>query len=249
MQPVATKALIVLISVIALWNLFKLPYYISFGNDGNNGYSDHGVELSINLGHWVKGYRSLPMRCPPCNFFLVHAIIGITLLFMMVLTLINKKWRKKHCKPFFAFSIAMGLHTFPAALANDAGFTPLFVVACSLLIGSGFLGLKADQEYDQDPVEGDKNLFIHYVIITIVNCGAAALELPNILKAFKVNSAEGAFKVYGDVPHKLWGTTLYSKFPEKLGMTVFVVFVTCVWFLWPLYLCEINKSEKKKKVR
>ena len=142
----------------------------------------------------------------------------------------------------------MGIHNFPAALANDAGFTPLFVVACSLLIGSGFLGLKADQEYDQDPVKCDKNLFIHYVIITIVNCGAAALELPKILKAFKFNSAEGAFKVYGDVLHKLWGTTLYRKFPEKLGMTVFVVFVTCVWFLWPLYLCEINKSEKKKKV-
>ena len=169
--------------VVLLWNLVKLPFYMAYNNDGNDEYNARGVELSINLGHWIKGYRSLKMRTPPCNFLLVHAAIGITLLFMMILTLIRKQWRKKYCVPYFVFSIVHGIHIFPAALANDAGFTPLFVVACLGLIISGIWGLKANQDYEQDRVKGDKHLLICYINIAVINSGAAGLEVPNIIKA------------------------------------------------------------------
>ena len=61
-------------------------------------------------------------------------------------------------------STKIGLELVYSDKPMEKCFTPLFVVICCLLISSGFLGLKADQEYDQDPVKGDKNLFIHYVM-------------------------------------------------------------------------------------
>jgi abortive infection bacteriophage resistance protein len=54
MSDFTTKGLIAFLAIVALWNVTKLPYYLSFNNDGNTAYNDHGIELSINLGHWVK---------------------------------------------------------------------------------------------------------------------------------------------------------------------------------------------------
>lgn len=54
MSELKTKVLIAFLAIVGLWNVMKLPYFMAYGNDGNTSYSDHGVELSINLGHWVK---------------------------------------------------------------------------------------------------------------------------------------------------------------------------------------------------
>ena len=240
------KGIILFIAICGLWNVVKLPYYMSFYNPINEAYREHGIELSINLGYWVSGYRSLKMRCPPHNFLLVHASTGITLLAMMILTIIKAERRKKYCMPFFIFAIFEGLHTFPAAVINDGGFAPLFTVACSLLIGSGIWGIQTKTNYDKDPATSEKNLLIQYIIVTIVNIGAAFLEAPNIMKAFSGKDSEtGEFVVVSETPHKMWGNTFYDKFPEKLGMTYFVLLTTVGWVLWPLYLTQFSNGKKK----
>lgn len=243
-SAIEKKALIAFLAICGLWNVAKLPYFMSFNNDGNESYAKHGIELSINLGYWVKGYRSLKMRTPACNFFLVHASTGITLLAMVILTIINAERRRKYCMPFFIFSIFMGLHTLPAALINDGGFATLFTFACSLLIGSGIWGIHTKMNYSKDPKTAEKNLLTQYVIVTVVNIGAAFLEAPNIMKAFSGRDENGNFHVTSEEPHKFVGNTLYDKLPEKVGMTYFLLLTIIGWGLWPLYLTNI--AEKKK---
>lgn len=247
-QNLGNKALTAFLLLIALWNLTKLPFLMAFGNDGNSTYNDHGIELSINLGHWIKGFRSSKMRTPPCNFLLVHAALGITVVIMMVLTLIRKAWRKKYCKPFFIFAILEGIHAIPASLVNDAGLTPLFLFACALLIGSGVWGLKTNQEYDHDPSKAEKNLLIQYSIVAGVNSAAAFLETPKIIEAFKYHDENGVWKNFGDAPHKSFGHTLYDTLPEKVGMGVFLIFCTTVWFIWPLLLLNVEKEDPKDEI-
>jgi hypothetical protein len=244
-----TKLVIAFIAIVALWNVTKLPYYMSFGNDGNVSYDSHGIELSINMGHWVKGYRSKKMRTPACNFILVHAALGITIVFMMIFTLIKKSWRKRYCKPFFWFAIIEGVHALPASLINDAGLTPLFLFACALLIGMGSWGLVTEKRYFENEARAEKNLLIQYIVVTIVNCFAAFLETPNIISALKSKSADGTFLNYGDEPHRLVGHTLYDALPEKVGMTIFLGFTFVVWFIWPLLLLQIpHQSEENDRV-
>lgn len=238
-----TKGIIAFLSIVLLWNVTKLPFYMSFNNDGNVAYNEHGIELSINLGHWIKGYRSAKMRTPACNFILVHAALGVTILFMMILTLIRKEWRKRYCKPFFWFAIVEGIHSLPASIINDAGLAPLFLLACALLIGCGVWGLKTNHEYAQDPAKAEKNLLIQYSVITLINSFAAFLETPNIIKAFKNHSQDGVWNDYGDGPHRLAGHTLYDTLPEKFGMTIFLGFSLAVWFIWPLYLVNIKNAK------
>jgi len=240
-----TKPFITFIAIVFIWNVTKLPFYMAFNNDGNEYYNSHGVELSINLGHFVKGYRSLKMRTPPCNFLLVHAGLGLTQLGFMMLSLINTSWRKKYCIPFFIMAILHGFHIMPAAWINDGGFTPLFMTACILLIAMGVWGLYTKSTYEKDPELGEKNFMIQYSAIAFINYAAAFLEVPNIMKAFKSKSEDGEFKSYGDEPHKLWGHTPYSVLPEKVGMTVFLALILIVWFAWPLYLLQFAKPDKK----
>jgi hypothetical protein len=54
MSDLTTKVVIAFLLIVALHNLTKLPFYIALNNDGNTAYNDHGIELSINLGHWVN---------------------------------------------------------------------------------------------------------------------------------------------------------------------------------------------------
>lgn len=239
-ESIVKKVTIAFIAIIGIWNITKLPYYMSFGNDGNTSYNSHGIELSINLGHWVKGYRSKKMRTPPCNFLLVHASLGLTIVSMMILTLINQAWRKRYCKPFFIFAIIEGFHALPASWINDAGLTPLFLLACGLLIGMGYWGLKTNESYSKDPEKAEKEFLIQYSVITLVNCFAAFLETPNIIAAFKSKEATGTFHDYGDEPHKLFGHTIYDALPEKVGYTIFVLFTVSAWFIWPLLLLDIE---------
>ena len=243
-SPLEKKALIAFLAVCGLWNVAKLPYFMSFNNDGNVSYAKHGIELSINLGYWIKGYRSLKMRAPACNFFLVHASTGVMLLAMVILTIIKAERRKKYCMPFFVFSIIMGLHTMPAALINDGGFATLFTFACSLLIGSGIWGIHTKLNYDKDPKTAEKNLLIQYVIVAITNVAASFIEAPHIINAFSGRDENGNFQVVSEEPHKFVGNTVYDKFPEKIGMTYFLLLTIIGWGLWPLYLVAI--PEKKK---
>ena len=241
------KAAIAFMAIVALWNITKLPFLMSFGNDGNVAYNSRGVELSINLGHWVKGYRSNKMRTPPCNFMLVHSALGLTILFMMILSLINQTWRKRYCKPFFWFAIIEGIHAIPASLANDGGFKPLFLLACALLVGTGVWGLETNKRYFDKEARAEKHLFIQYTVVTIVNSFAAFLEVPNMISAFKSKTADGTFHSHGDEPHKVFGHTLYDALPEKVGMTIFLGFTIAVWFIWPLLLLDLKKPRQNEE--
>jgi hypothetical protein len=166
---------------------------------------------------------------------------------MMILTLIKTQWRKKYCVPFFCFAIIEAFHTFPATLINDSAFlVVLFMVACALLLGMGIWGLQTKRTYDEDPAKAEKYFFIQYLTITIVNASAAVLELPNILTAFSDHSKNGVWTNYGDEPHRRVGHTVYDMLPEKVGMTIFVVFAGAVWFIWPLYLLAIKKPNASK---
>mmetsp|Transcript_5199 Transcript_5199/g.8876 ORF Transcript_5199/g.8876 Transcript_5199/m.8876 type:complete len:270 (+) Transcript_5199:126-935(+) len=241
------KAAIAFMAIVALWNITKLPFLMSFSNDGNVAYNSRGVELSVNLGHWVKGYRSNKMRTPPCNFMLVHSALGLTILFMMILSLINQTWRKRYCKPFFWFAIIEGIHAIPASLANDAGFKPLFLLACALLVGTGVWGLETNKRYFDNEARAEKHLFIQYTVVTIVNSFAAFLEVPNMISAFKSKTADGTFHSHGDEPHKVFGHTLYDALPEKVGMTIFLGFTIAVWFIWPLLLLDLKKPRQNEE--
>ena len=245
-SEILVKIAIAFLAIICIWNLTKMPYYLGYGHDGNTSYESHGIELSINLGHWVPGYRSHQMRTPPCNFLLVHTALGITLVVMMILTLVKKSWRKKYCVPFFWFSIFEGIHAVPASLINDAGFMPLFMVACTLLIGSGIYGLITNSKYAEDPEKAEKTIFILYVIITVVNSFAGILEAPNIVSAFSYKADHGEFLSYGDEPKPIFGHTIYDKFPENIGLTVFLAFTFGAWFVWPLLLVNLDIEPAKK---
>jgi len=238
MNVYATRALVTFLFVVSLWNLTKLPFYMSFNNDGDVAYNSHGIELSINLGHWVKGYRSLKMRTPPCNFFLVHATLGITALTMILFTVIKGERRRKYCIPFFIFSIVEGLHILPAAWINDSSFlVALFTFASLSLVVAGVWGIWTKTTlYEKDPVTAEKYLLYQYIIVGVMNSGAAFLEVPNIMKAFKSKEEDGVFQSYGEEPHFRVGNTFYDGLPEKYGYAFFLIFTTSVWFIWPLLL-------------
>ena len=56
MTPLTTGRLLLIASLllVAVWNVSKFPFLMAFNKDGNDVYNDRGIELSINLGHWVK---------------------------------------------------------------------------------------------------------------------------------------------------------------------------------------------------
>jgi hypothetical protein len=237
-----SRGLIALLGTIALWNLTKVPYFMSFNNDEDTAYNNHGIELSINLGHWVKGYRSMKMRAPACNFFLIHSVLGITLLAMIILTIINAERRRKYCVPFFIFAIVEGMHAIPASAINDAGLAPLFLFACFSLIGTGIYGIYTKFViYKKDVLFAEMLLLFQYTIIGTINCFAAVLEIPNIMSAFAYNKEhDGEWKSYGEDPHHIVGHTIYDKLPERVGFHIFLIFTISVWFLWPLFLADIK---------
>lgn len=246
MQTWAKYLLIIFIAFVGLWNVTKLPFLLAFNHDQDVAYNSHGIELSINLGHLVEGYRSRKMRTPPCNFMLVHSALGITLLAMVILTIVNGERRKKYCIPFFIFAIVEGFHAIPASLVNDAGFKPLFIVACAGLIGSGVWGIYTKYTYDKKPEAAEKHFVVQYFIICLINIFAAFLETPNVIKAFKYHDEHGEWLSYGDAPHPTVGHTWYDQFPEKYGVIIFFTFTCVVWGLWPLYLAEFAPAPAKE---
>lgn len=146
---------------------------------------------------------------------------------------------------FYIFAICEGIHAIPASIFyNNAGLAPLFILGCALLIGSGVWGIWTKWVYDKDPAIAEKNMLIQYAIITTVNSFAAFLETPQIIKALKSKDEKtGLFENYGDEPHASFGHTLYDQFPEKIGMTVFIVFTSIIWVVWPILLVTSTQSD------
>lgn len=248
-EIVTKKCTIALFAFIIIWNLSKFPYLLGFNHDGNRYYNSRGTEVSINLGHWLQGYRSNKLRCPPINFVLIHATLGLTLLAMMILSLVRESWRRRYCIPFFWFSILEGLHALPASAINDSGLAPLLLVSCALLIGTGVWGIVTKMNYDKDKRKADSNLYKQYIVITIINIGGAGIECRTIVAAFLKKHRFGMFIGEGEGPHLIVGTTFYDKFPEKIGVIVFFMFVTMVWFVWPLTLVELEKQESFRRLK
>lgn len=217
---------------------------MALGRDGNTEYADHGLELSIHLGYIIEGYRSVRQRTPAFNYLLCHAAMGITIVVMQILCMINQKWRKKHCIPFFVFSILEGIHAIPASIINDSPFlVALFSTACALLISLGVWGIYTKLTCDEaHPEKAERHFTIQYTVITTINAFAAVLETPNIFNAFKdKDSITGEFLVRGEVhPHPMVGNTFYDKFDEKFGQVFFFSFISIVWFIWPICILQIK---------
>ncbi len=190
------------------------------------------------------------MRTPACNFILLHCTFGITILSMSVMAMTNKVWRRNYGFPFYCFTIFHGLHTMPASWINDAGFMPLFMVACILEIIMALFGifdtlpkLKGNPTNKQ-LAQIDKELAIQYAWITFINAAAALLEAPNISKAFNSKAENGVFDIIKEGPHKLYGNTPYDIFPEKIGMGLSLAFSIACWLIWPIFLVTLDSAKK-----
>jgi hypothetical protein len=188
-----------------------------------------------------QGFNSTKLRAPACNFLLVHVAAGITVLVMMALSLIKAEWRRKYAVPFFCFSIFLGVHTLPAALLMDDPFTfYLFTATCLWVIASAICGFSTLRNYDKDPMKAERHLAWEYGLITLGAFGAGFAESIGVFAKFKYHGEHGSWESFGDEPHKKWGHTLYNALPERVGMTVFLIWVAAVWFAWPLILLKID---------
>jgi hypothetical protein len=178
------------------------------------------------------------MRSCPWNFLLLHSVLGITILIMMILTLLNKKWRRKYCVPFFWFGIIEGIHAFPICYINDSKMRMLFILACFLLVIPGIWGLHTNKTYAKNPERAEKHLLIQYILLTITNAAGGVLEMPRIIGAFKYHSEHNEWESFGDKPHKKVGNTPFDKYgPSKeIWLVIFVLYCVAVGIFWPLSL-------------
>jgi hypothetical protein len=190
-----------------------------------------------------QGFHSTKLRAPACNFLLVHVAAGTTVLVMMALSVIRKEWRRKYAVPFFCFSIFLGLHTLPAALLMDDDFTYyLFTATCLWVIASAICGFFTLKNYDRDPAKADRQLAWQYGLITLGAFGAGFAESIGIYAKVVSYEENGHWETFGDKPHVKFGKTLYNALPEKVGMTVFLVWVAVVGFAWPLWLLKVDSN-------
>jgi len=226
----------------------KVPYYIGFDVNGDTDYEKGGLTGSINLYHWVKGFKSSKLHSPACNFLLVHIAFGSTVLIMMALSLIKTAWRRQYGNYFFTFTVLLGVHTIPAAWTMGAAFTKyLFTFTCLMVTTSALFGYRTLKFYDTDPVKHEKHLLIEYSIITFGTYGAGFAESYGILTKFIYRAENGGgFMDYGNTPDPLFGHSLYDIVPEKVGMTLFFVWAAVVWFWWPIKLLEIDTYVKAR---
>ena len=178
------------------------------------------------------------MRSCPWNFLLLHSILGITILIMMILTLLNKKWRKKFCVYFFYFGIVEGIHAFPICYINDSPMRMLFILACFLLVIPSIWGLHTNKTYAKNPEKAEKHLLIQYTILTVTNAFGGVLEMPRIVRALNYHSQHNEWESFGDKPHRSVGNTFFDKYgPRKeIGLLIFVLYCVAVGILWPLSL-------------
>jgi hypothetical protein len=233
------RLLIAFLFLLPLWTFSKIPFYLGFKNDGNAS-DPYGLELSINLEHWITGYHSSKLRCPPFNFILIHVAMGSMVLVLTALTLINKSWRLKYGKYFFIAGFILGLHSVPASILQVGVMYWVFMFANVMCMGLSIWGWVTLRDYDKDPIKADRNLMIQYGVICAIASTAAFLEITNILKRFSYKREHGEFEVVSDIPHPLYGNTFYDNFPESIGLAIFSVWVVVVMFAWPIGLLNLN---------
>lgn len=243
------KFLIFALVFLTVWNFTKVPYYIQFNKDGDTDYEKGGLTGSINLYYWLDGFKSSKLRAPACNFLLVHVAFGSTVLIMMALSLVKTAWRKKYGNYFFFFAVCLSVHTVPAAiLMPQLPLRILFTFTCVWVFVSAIFGFKTLREYDTlGPEKAEHHLLIEYSLITLGAYGAGFAEFTGIFSKIKYRLSTGEWRQYGDVPHPLFGHTLYDKLPEKVGMTFFFVFITIVWFWWPIKIVSIDTDVSATK--
>jgi hypothetical protein len=240
---VGKKILLFLLVGLCVWNLTKLPYYVAFDPaDATDAYARHGLEGSINLGHWVEGYHGTKLKSPAINFLAVHNVVGITVLMMMAFALVRPRLRRRFGPLFFPFAILLGAHTVPAAWMMDGAFRKyLFTATCVLVIGAALFGLVVLRRYERDPPAAEKRLLIAYSLITLGAYGAGFAEFYQIGSNAIARLRTGLWPDFGALPHALAGNTPYDRIPEAIGWTVFVLWIAIVWLAWPARRLRTNR--------
>ena len=244
-KKVLRQFLIFSLLFVVIWNCSKVPYYIGFDANGDTSYEKGGLSFSINLSHWVKGYQWVKLHTPACNFLLVHIAFSSTVLIMFVLSLINNGWRKKYGYYYFAFTILLGAHAFPAAWTMNRDLTKYSITLLSVMvIIASLFGFYTLKRYDTDPGVAEKSLLIEYSVIG-ASSGmlAGGTEAYGIISGFLYKMENGAFKDYGNAPDPLFGNSVYDIIPEKIGLAFFFVFTAIVWVWWPIKLLQ-NHTDK-----
>lgn len=238
------KFLIFFIGVfLPAWTLSKVPLYLAFEDGGSDAYDARGLGGSINLEQWVEGYRSSKLHSPPCNFLLVHIAFGITVLVMMALTIYNVAWRRKYGNIFFTFSILLGVHTIPSALGMHAlPLRILFTFTCLLVITAAVFGFFTLANYEENPVKAEKHLRIEYGLITFAAWGAGFAEFTGIAPKLIYRFKNGAWKTYATSPDPDWGKSIYFRFPESVGVWIFMLTMVFVWMVWPMMLLSLPEQ-------
>jgi hypothetical protein len=232
------KALIFVLCFLSIWTISKLPFYMEYDANDREG----GTIGSINLVHWLKGFHGQHLRTPAKSFLLLHSILGITVVMMMVLSMVKRKWRKKYGYQYFTISFLLGAHTLPAALLQDIVFTKiLFTCTCLWVMASAIYGFKTLSNYDKDPVQAEKELSIEYSLITLGASGAGMAEGLFMIGKFLTKKKTGSFPSYGSEAHSRFGLTIYDKLPEKAAMEIALLFIFIVWFIWPLHILVIEE--------
>ena len=242
-QHFGRKFLIGAIIFLVGWTSTKIPYYMAFDANGDTPYEKGGLTGSINLEHWIPGFRSTKLRSPACNFLLVHICFGATTLIMSALALTKATWRRKYGYYFFTFAILLGVHTIPAAWTTpQLPLRIIFLFTCIYVIITAMLGFNTLRLYDNNPTKCEKHLQYEYAIITFGAYGAGFAEFSGIYGKVKFYLAEGYWQNFGDVPDPLFGHTLYDLLPERVGMTIFLAFVTIFWLWWPVKIVGIDTN-------
>lgn len=221
---------------LCVWNVTKIPYYIAFDPANvTDEYVSHGLEGSINLGHWVEGYHGTKLKTPAINFLAVHNVVGITVLMMMAFSLVRPTLRRRFGLPFFGFAILLGAHTLPAAWMMDGAFRKyLFTATCVMVIGAALFGLVVLRRYERYQPSSEKYLLIAYSLITLGAYGAGFAEFYQIGSNTIARLRSGIWPDFGPLPHDLTGLTPYDRFPEAIGFTVFALWIGIVWVVLPL---------------
>lgn len=230
------KFFIFMIIFLVVWNATKIPFYMAF-----NPNTDPPLPSSINLQYIIEGFKGTMLRAPPCNFLLLHIAFGSTVLIMMALSLVKPAWRKKYGKYFFSFTLCLGIHTFPAAVNTPSpALRFLFTFTCFFVSIPAMYGFKTLHDYDKDPIQAEKHLFIEYCLITFGAYGAGFAEFTGLAIKFIYRFRNGEYQDFGNKPDPLYGKLIYSKLPEKYGLTLFFIFTAIVWIYWPLKILDID---------
>ena len=238
------KFFIFMLIFLVLWNATKIPFYIAW-----NEKIDPPLASTINLQYFLPSFNGTMLRAPPCNFLLLHIAFGSTVLIMMALSLIKPAWRKKYGIYFFSFSLCLALHTVPAAVNNRSlALRFLFTFTCFFVSVSALCGFKTLYDYDKDPEQAEKNLFLEYCVISFGAYGAGFAESTGIAMKFIEKFKTGTFPVY-NIPDPLYGKLLYSKIPEKYGLALFFIFTGIVWLYWPLTLLDFDLRKPYQEIK